>query len=442
MRPRTATLCLFGTLVLWSPTAPAQTYAATPITRPAKASAADSTLPGYTLSPEDRRRAVAYSQARYRLHFIGFAWSLAVLLGLLAFRAAPRLRDSAEKKSRSRFVQFLLVLVPLGVVQAILELPLGVSRQRLARDYGLSVQGWTSWLADWLKEGGIALAIGIPVLWLVYDAIRRSPRRWWLTVGLASIPVTIALVFLAPLVLDPLFFRFQRLEQSRPELVSRIETLTQRAGLDIPRDRMFEMNASTKRRSVNAYVTGFGGSKRVVIWDTTLQKMTPEETLQVFGHEMGHFVLRHVWKGILLSCLLLTVLLYGVHRAAQWALVRRGARWDIRGVADFASLPLLALLLAVFAELALPLSNAYSRRVEHDADVFGLEATRGVVPDARRAAVASFQKLGEINLSDPAPPTFIRLWLYSHPPIGERIAFAAAYDPWSRGGKPRFIPTR
>jgi STE24 endopeptidase len=440
VRPRTATLLLSGALVLSSPTALAQRHAATPVPGPAKTlSAESSTLPGYTLSPEDRRRAVAYSRARYRLHFAGFAWSLALLLGLLVFRAAPRLRDLAERLFRNRFVRFLLILLPLGVVQALLELPIGIFRHRLARDYGLSVQSWTSWLADWLKEGAIALAIGVPVLWLVYTAIRKSPRRWWLIVGLASIPVTIALVFLAPLVLDPLFFRFEKLEQSSPELVSKIEALTQRAGLEIPRDRIFEMKASAKRRSVNAYVTGFGRSKRVVFWDTMLQKMTPEESLMVFGHEMGHFVLRHVWKGILLSCLLLTALLYLVQRAAQWAVARRGGRWDIRGVADFASLPLLALLLAVFAELALPVSNGYSRRVEHHADVFALEAARGVIPDARRVAVASFQKLGEINLSDPAPPPFIRLWLYSHPPIGERIAFAAGYDPWSQGEKPRFI---
>ena len=442
MRPRTATVLLFGGLILsGSRGAVAQRQAEPPVPQPTKARSAEPpSLPGYTLAPEERGRARSYSRARYRLHFIGFAWSVIVLLGFLASRAAPRLRDLAEQRSRKRFVHFLFVLVPLGALQALLELPIGVSRQRLAQDYGLSVQSWTSWLADWLKEGAIALAIGIPVIWLVYAAIRRSPRRWWLAVGLASIPVTIALVFLAPLVLDPLFFRFEKLEQSRPALVSQIETLTRRAGLEIPRDRIFEMNASAKRRSVNAYVTGFGRSKRVVIWDTTLQKMTPEETLHVFGHEMGHFVLRHVWKGILLSCLLLTALLYGVHRTAEWIVEHRGARWDIRSVADFASLPLLALLLAVFAELALPLSNAYSRRVEHDADIFALEATYGVVPDARRVAVASFQKLGEINLSDPAPSPFIRMWLYSHPPIAERIAFAAAYDPWSSGEKPRFIP--
>jgi len=396
-------------------------------------------MPDYTLRPADHRRAVDYSRARYRLHFAGFIWSVAVLLGLLASRAAPRLRGFAEKTSRSRFVQFLLILVPLGVVQALLELPLGVSRHRLAQDYGLSVQGWTSWFADWLKAGGIALAIGVPVLWLIYIAIRRSPRRWWLAVGLASLPVTIALVFLAPLVLDPLFFRFRKLERSDPVLVAKVETLTRRADLEIPRDRMFEMNASAKSRAVNAYVTGFGRSKRVVIWDTTIRKMTRDETLHVFGHEMGHFVLRHVWKGIVLSCLLLTAILYGVHRASDRAVARRGTRWGIRCVSDFASLPLLGLLLAIFTELAQPVSNAYSRRVEHDADVFALEVTRGVVPDARRVAVASFQKLGETNLSDPAPSPFIRAWLYSHPSIGERIAFAATYDPWSRGEKPRFI---
>jgi Zn-dependent protease with chaperone function len=416
--------------------------AASPLPETTPSSPELGTAAGYRLTPERAREAVAYSRARYRIHFVGFAWSLAVLFGLIGFRAAPRLRDFAERKARKPFDRFLLILVPLGIVQALLELPIGASRHRLARDYGLSVQSWSSWLLDGLKEGAIALAIGIPVLWLVYDAIRRSPRGWWLTVGLASIPVTAVLVFLAPLVLDPLFFRFQKLEQSRPALVSRIETLTRRAGLEIPRDRMFEMNASAKRRSVNAYVTGFGGSKRVVIWDTTLQKMTPEETLVVFGHEMGHFVLRHVWKGILLSCVLLTALLYLVNRAADWVVARRGGAWGIRSASDFASLPLLALLLAVFAELALPLSNAYSRRVEHNADIFALEAARGVVPDLPRVAASTFQKLGEINLSDPAPPPFIRLWLYTHPPIAERTAFAASYDPWSRGEKTRFIPSR
>jgi Zn-dependent protease with chaperone function len=199
------------------------------------------------------------------------------------------------------------------------------------------------------------------------------------------------------------------------------------------------MNASTKRRSINAYVTGFGKSKRVVIWDTTLQKMTVPQTLAVFGHEMGHYVLRHVWKGILLSTLLGLVLLFLVDRASRWALGHHGTRWGIRGLGDYASLPLIALFLTLFSELSLPLSNGYSRAREHDADVFGLEVMHGVVADPARAAAQSFQILGETNLSDPAPPPFIRFWLYSHPPLAERLAFAARYDPWSRGEKPRFI---
>ena len=393
----------------------------------------------YHLTPERERQAVAYSRARYRLHFIGFAWSLAVLGGILALRVTPRLREWAEKRSPRLFIQAAMVLAPLGLLQGTLELPIGVARHQLALRYGLSVQSWTSWFGDELKAGVIGFLLLTPIVWLIYVAIRKYPRRWWAVVAACSLPVTIALVFLAPLVVDPLFFKFTPLDRTQPDLVSQVETLTRRAGLEIPRDRVFEMNASTKRRTTNAYVTGFGNSKRVVIWDTTLQKMTAPQTLSVFGHEMGHYVLRHIWKGILLSTLLGFVLLFLVDRAARWSLARRGERWGIRDLGDLASLPLLALFLALFSELALPLRNGYSRAREHDADVFSLEVLRGVVPDPARASAESFQILGETNLSDPDPPQFIRFWLYSHPPIGERLAFAASYDSWSRREKPRFI---
>jgi STE24 endopeptidase len=398
--------------------------------------------PTYTLTPERERQAVAYSRARYRLHFIGFAWGLLVLTGILAARVAPKLRDWAERRSTRSLLQAALVFVPLGLLQGLLELPVGVASQDLARRYGLSVQSWPSWIADRLKEGAIGFLIFVPLAWLTYAAIRRLPRSWWAVVGACSLPVTILLVFLAPLVLDPLFFRFTPLAGKQPDLISKIETLTSRAGLQIPRDRMFEMNASAKRRSVNAYVTGFGKSQRVVIWDTTLKKMTAPQTLFVFGHEMGHYVLRHIWKGILLSTLLGFLLLFLVDRASRWALARWGGRWRIRGLADYASAPLLILFFALFSELALPLRNGYSRAREHDADVFSLEVNHGVVADRARAAADAFQILGETNLSDPDPPPFIRFWLYSHPPLADRLAFAARYDPWSRGEPTRFIPTR
>ena len=161
------------------------------------------------------------------------------------------------------------------------------------------MQGWTSWLADWLKGGAVGLAIAVPLVLLLYGILRRFPRRWWLGFWLATLPVIVFVVFLAPFVIDPLFFRFEPLERRAPEVVSEIGRVTSRAGLPIPGDKMYWMEASEKRNSVNAYVTGLGPSKRVVVWDTTLAKMTPPQTLFVFGHEMGHYVLGHVPKTIL-----------------------------------------------------------------------------------------------------------------------------------------------
>ncbi|MDQ5872184.1 MAG: M48 family metallopeptidase, partial [Acidobacteriota bacterium] len=393
----------------------------------------------YSLPPETHEKAVAYSRARYRLHFAAAAWQVALLAGILALKIAPRFRDIAERVSRRRFIQ-ALVFTPLvlGLV-GLLTLPFDVWGHRLSVAYGQSVQGWGSWLADWLKGNLVGLVIAVPLVWMLYGILRRAPRRWWLWFWLASLPVIVFVVFLAPLVFDPLFFRFRPLESRAPELVVDIEKVTSRAGLEIPRDKMYVMEASAKRRSVNAYVTGLGASKRVVVWDTTLAKMTPPQTLFVFGHEMGHYVLGHVPKTIAFVAALLLVLLFLAHVVGR-RLFREGEKpFGIRGLSDWASLPLLLLFLSIGSELSLPVVNAYSRTNEHAADVYGLEAIHGVVPDASRAAEEAFQVLGEINLSDPKPGPFVRFWLYSHPPIAERIAFARSYDPWSRGEPTRFV---
>src|SRR5438309_1196664 len=174
---------------------------------------------------------------------------------------------------------------------------------------------------------------------------------------------------------------------------------------------MFEMNASTKLKSLNAYVTGIGASKRVVVWDTTIAKATLPQTLSVFGHEMGHYVLDHVPKGLAFLAGLLLVGLYLGFRGMQGVLARWGGRWAVRGADDWASLPVLLLLLSVFSFLAEPAGNSFSRYIEHQADIYGLEVIHGIVPNSGEVAAEAFQVLGEVNLSDPNPPEFIRVWL-------------------------------
>jgi Zn-dependent protease with chaperone function len=275
-------------------------------------------------------------------------------------------------------------------------------------------------------------------VWLLYAILRKSPRRWWLWFWLALLPILVFLIFLTPLAIDPLFFRFDPLAPAHPELAKAIETVTVRVGQPIPPERMFAMNASTKYNSINAYVTGLGASKRVVVWDTTIAKATVPHTLFVFSHEMGHYVLHHVPRTIAFLWAMLFVLL----AAGAWILGRvfaRPARWGIRGLSDWASLPVLLLGLAVGSELATPVVGTYSRAQEHEADVFGLEAIHGLVPDSPRAAAEAFQLLGEVNLSDPDPSPFITFWLYDHPPLADRLRFAAQYDPWGKGEPPRYV---
>ncbi len=201
---------------------------------------------------------------------------------------------------------------------------------------------------------------------------------------------------------------------------------------------MFEMRASEKVNSPNAYVTGFGASKRVVVWDTTLSLLTTPEILFVFGHEMGHYVLGHVQNTLIFLALLVLVLLYIGYHGLHLMLHRWGPSWKIRDVSDWASLPALLLLFAIFSFLTEPLINTYSRAQEHAADVYGIEVIHGLIPDERAVAAHSFQVMGGVSLDEPDPNRFIEFWMFSHPSTSERMLFAQTYDPWS-SGTPKYV---
>jgi STE24 endopeptidase len=438
MKTRTAAILLAALVA--AATISAQSSATPPAPQPPTSVASPTSTAAsgtYTLSPEAREKAIAYSRARYGLHFIAFLWSVLVLVVMIALRLGPRFRDRAESITKRRFWQAAVFVPLLFVVEAVLELPTAAYGQHLARLYEQSVQGWGSWLWDQAKGLLVALVVAIPLAWLLYAMLRKSPRRWWLWFWLAMLPIIVFLSFVTPLAIEPLFFRFEPLAPGHPELANAIEQVTTRAGEHIPQEKMFAMNASSKYNSVNAYVSGLGASKRVVVWDTTMAKATIPQTLFVFGHEMGHYVLLHIPKTIAFLWGLLFALL-----AAGAAILGRllgTPRWGIRGLSDWASLPVLLLGLAVASELATPLVSGFIRSQEHQADVFGLEAIHGLVPDSPRAAAEAFQILGEANLADPDPSSFIRFWLYDHPPLAERLRFAAEYDPWGKGEPPRYV---
>ncbi len=393
----------------------------------------------YQPPPDQVAKAAAYSRELYQHYFTNAFYGLLVLLVLVVWRVGPRLRDWAERRSRRRFVQALIYApVVLGAI-AVLGLVSDVWDQRLARRFGLSVQGWGSWWSDWITNLVLMLIVGSLMVWVLYGVLRRAPRWWWFYFWLASIPIVALLLFAAPLVVEPLFYTFKPLAPTQPALVAQIERVTQRGGMEIPTDRMFLMNASAKQTGLNAYVSGFGASKRVVVWDTTVAKATIPETLFVFGHEMGHYVLHHIPLELGWFAAILLVLLWLGAVLARWAAARWGAGWGLRGLDDLGSLPLLLFIMTVLVFVASPMFNTVSRHFEHEADRYGLEVIHGIVPNANQVAAGYFEKSGEINLADPDPSPFIKVWFFDHPPRRERVHFVATYNPWAAGGSPRYV---
>ncbi len=379
------------------------------------------------------------------------------------------LREWVKRVSARRFVQCALFVALFLAVVRLLELPLDYYWGfTLEHRYDLSTQGLGSWIGDWAKDLGLTALAGILILWVFYWLVRRNPRRWWLYFWFATVPITLAFIVIEPYVVEPLFYRFTPLEKTQPALTERIEKMLGHAGLEIPRSRIFEMQASAKTRLVNAYVSGWGASKRVVVWDTTLSKLDGDQTLLVVGHEAGHYVLHHIPKEFALDEAIFLLLFYlgfvlinritahdararhgvpstGVEESSvEKASTPRPSTLDfstgVGGVADLASLPIVLLVLMALVFLASPAFNGISRHFEQQADQFGLEVAYGIVPDPNAADVRSFQIMAEEDLEDPDPNPFIRFWLYTHPSTGERIQFAATYKPWAEGKPLELVP--
>ena len=393
----------------------------------------------YTLPPDLYRKARDLGRFHARFAWIDFFYGIFVLWVILYWRFGPQFRDWAESVSRNRFLQAAIFAPLLLLTIAILGLPSDIYENSVERKYGLSIQSWGSWFWDWTKGQFLGIVLGIIVVSILYAVIRSSPRRWWFYFWLTSLPIIVLLVFIQPVLVDPLFHKFEPLQQKDPALTASLEKMVQRAGVNIPPERMFWMGAGEKTTELNAYVTGIGASKRIVVWDTTIAKMNTPQIVLVAGHETGHYVLNHIWKGLLFAAAFLFVLFYLGFRTIGWLLRRFGTAWGIRGVEDWASLPALLLLIGIYSFIANPVQSAMSRHFEHQADQYGLEVTHGLIPDSSQVAAQAFQILGEVDLSDPTPSPVTVFMFYSHPTISDRIHFSLTYDPWDQGEQPEFV---
>jgi len=401
--------------------------------------ASDTQHPAYSLPPEKLARAIAYSRIRVILNFLGSGWGILQLLLLLALGVVARIRNVAVNLSRNRWAQGFVFTLLLLAVTTLLDLPLDLYGQHAAKVYGQSVQGWGSWAWDATKGFLLTFVFGGLLVMLLFWVIRKSPNRWWFWFWIPAMIVVLIAVFVSPVLIDPLFNKFEPLAKTNPALVDRLEQVVARGGIQIPPDRMFLMKASEKVTTLNAYVTGYGASKRVVVWDNSVSKATPDEISFIFGHEMGHYVLNHIPATLVFFGVLLLIEFYVGYRGVRWLISRYGATWNVSSQNDWGALVVLLLVLSVLSFISEPIVNGYSRMHEHEADVYGQEAIHGIVADPQKTAQQSFQLLGEMSLVDPNPNAFVEFWTFSHPSVGSRAAFAAAYNPWIEGGHPKYF---
>lgn len=377
--------------------------------------------------PEPSARALSYYRSGNVLWLLDLLWALLVPLLFLFTGFSARLRTWAQARGRRWFFVVGTYFAIFALLDFILNLPLSYYEDFVRQHaYGLSNQSLAKWWGDSLKSLAVVMASGVLFLWIPYLLIKKSPRRWWLYISLISMPFLILVMLISPIVIDPLFNDFGPMKDKALE--TRILALAERAGIE--GERVYEVNKSVDTSAVNAYVTGFFQTKRIVLWDTLLAKLTDREVLVVMGHEMGHYVLNHIVIGLIFSFFLILAVLCLTYRTANALISKYRSRFGFASLPDIASLPLLMLLVGAFSFALSPFAMAFSRYQEHEADRFALEITRD-----NHAAASAFVKLQQENLSIPRPGLLHKVWRLSHPAVGDRIDFCNEYHPW-RSGQP------
>ena len=376
--------------------------------------------------PAPSEQALRYHRGGNTLWAFEQVLSIALPLLLLLTGLSAWLRTVASQLGGGRFYPTLAIyFVLLSLLLFLVELPLSyyVSFAR-EHAYGLSTQGFSKWASDQAKGLAVGLVVGLLILWVPYWLLAKSPQRWWLWTSALALPFYGLTLLIAPLWIAPLFNKFAPMKNKALE--SEVLAVARRAGVEGA--RVFEVNKSVDTTKVNAYVTGVGGSKRIVLWDTLIARLSPAQAKFVVGHELGHYVLGHVWTSVLLSSALTFIGLFGAHRLSGLFISHFGHRMGFHQLSDVASMPLLMFLLTFFSLLITPGALAFSRYDEREADRFGLELTHD-----NHAAATAFVALQQQNLAVPRPSLLYKVFRASHPPIGERVDFINGYRPWARG---------
>ena len=369
--------------------------------------------------PVDSPEAHRYNLIRRWLGIADFAVGFVFLVVLLVTRWSDWLRDLAyrmgfQNYSLSVFMYLLLLLV----IGKVLGIGLDYYGFRLERRFKLSTQRFRSWAWDEVKGFLVGLVMGAIVVEVLYFTLRQWPQHWWVLAWALFMVLFIVLAQLAPVVLFPIFYKFEPLDNE--DLRRRLVILSERAGTRVR--GVYRWKLSEKSKKANAALTGLGATRRIILADTLLDNYTPEEIEAVLAHELGHHVHRHILKSIFLQA---AITLFGFW-AANWVLHYAVDQHLFEELSDFANLPLLALVSVVLSFLLMPALNAFSRFNERQADRYAFESIASVEP-----FISSMNKLAEQNLAERSPSKWVEWFFHSHPAISRRLAAAEA---WSKRG--------
>ena len=369
---------------------------------------ADDPNPAQTDSPEARR----YNRIRRWLGIADFGVGFVLLIVLLGTGWSGWLRDFAyrlgfQNYSLSLFVYFLLLLV----IGKTLGIGLDYYGFLLEHRFNLSTQKLRSWAWDEAKGFLVGVVLGSVVVEVLYLTIRQWPQHWWMLAWALFMGLFIVLAQLAPVVLFPIFYKFEPLDNE--DLRRRLVVLSERAGTRVR--GVYRWKLSEKSKKANAALTGMGATRRIILADTLLDNYTPDEIEAVLAHELGHHVRRHILKSIFVQA---AITLLGFW-AANWVLHYSVDHHMFEEMSDFANLPLLALVSVVLSFLLMPALNAYSRFNERQADRYAFESIASVEP-----FITSMNKLAEQNLAERSPSKWVEWFFHSHPAISRRLAAA------------------
>ncbi|MBS0473188.1 MAG: M48 family metallopeptidase [Proteobacteria bacterium] len=358
-----------------------------------------------------KARSDAYFEGGYWLILVDVIWAIGVSAVLLWFRISASIRDFAERQTRSRFWQASLYAGPYILITIALTFPLTLYESYFReKSYGLMNLTFFGWLREFFVTTGLSLIMGTIVITLIYFAVRRAGRSWWMWATGGYAVLMAILITIQPVFIAPLFNTYTPL----PDGTVKREVLSLARANGIPADNVYLVDASRQSDRISANVSGFLGTTRISLNDNLLKKGTNDEILAVLGHEMGHYVLDHAVRLLTLSTLVAFVGFAFVNWGYGLLTSLFGGLWDIRRLDDPAGLPLLAALASIFLFLATPVTNTISRTTEVQADMFGINAARK--PDAFATVVL---KLSDYRKLDPSP--LEEMVFYDHPSGRTRI---------------------